>query len=111
ALNPKNPPPASWAPVSFCASVQTPADLVYRNAAPTMPESLSAPMRTVFPLPEMATELPTSAPLLASLGTSFVPCWLQVVPERVNTQAAPPIGVLLSVLSPITAVLLSAEIA
>jgi hypothetical protein len=57
-----------------------------------------APATAVLASPEMATELPNASPPAPSLAARYPPapasapagfCWLHVVPDRVNTYAAP----------------------
>ena len=43
----------------------------------------------VVPSTESATLSPNSPAPASSLPVSFAPCWVQVVPERMNTHAAP----------------------
>ena len=106
---PKKPTPVSSAPISFCCCVQTPADRVNRNAAPTMFESLSAPTSAVLPSAEMATAAAEGAGLLASLGTQLRAL---LTPGGTGAREHPGRAadrMLLSFSSPMTAVLPSAE--
>ena len=73
------------------------------HAAPT-PLASFWPLITAMPASDdNATDLPNCAFPLSSVAVSFVVvCWVDVVPERVNTQAAPTL--LLSASPPIRAV-------
>src|SRR5262249_25468762 len=69
--------------------------------------SSGPPITAVFPVADRATAAPNSAFPVSSLAVSFLPCWVQVDPDRVNAHAAP-----LNMLSPgppINAVLPSEE--
>src|ERR1017187_3028946 len=81
------------------------------QTAPTLPLSHRPPMMTVFPSPDSATEVPCSTYALvfraAPVPTNFDPCWVQVLPLRVNTQAAP--KKVLSFIPPRMAVLPSSD--
>ena len=43
----------------------------------------------VLPSAERDTDMPWAASLDPPVPTSLLPCWVQVFPERVHTQAAP----------------------
>lgn len=77
------------------------------QAAPVSLLSRQPPISAVLPSPESATVYPNQAALVAPVPISFPPCWVQVVPERVKTQAAPLRNSLRG--APISAVLPSAE--
>src|SRR5262245_9124139 len=61
----------------------------------------------VLPSADSATEMPWLASPTAPVPTSFVPCWVQTPPLRLNTHAAPAFE--LSVYPPTMAVLPSAD--
>src|SRR5260370_127923 len=73
--------------------LHTPPERVNAHAAPAKALSISPPTMAVFPSPDSAADQPCSAPLpkgpTAPVPTSFGPCWLHTLPERVNTHAAP----------------------
>jgi len=117
-LLPKRPfVPSSEPPVSFGPCwVQVDPERVNTHAAPTcLPavSSLMPPIRAVFPSAESATPMPNWPSPCSPPPVSFGPCWVQVDPERVNTHAAPSIGLPCgsSPIPPISTVLPSAEIA
>ncbi len=100
--------PISPVPMSFPPCwVQVEPERVNTQAAPVLPLSSGPPISAVSPSAESATLSPNLPSPVSPVPVSFSPCWLQVEPERVNTQAAP-----LSPSSrgpPISAVLPSAE--
>jgi hypothetical protein len=111
-LVPNWPEPISPLPVSFApCGVQVEPERVNTHAAPTLALSPGPPSSAVLPSGESATLEPTSpaptSPEPSKNSWSFAPCWVQVEPERVNTQAAPTL--LLSAGPPISAVLPSEE--
>src|SRR5580658_6986345 len=69
--------------------VQAPADSTNPHTAPTPELSPLPPNKAVAPSPDNATVMPSVAVPTAPVPTSFNPCWVQAVPERVNTHAAP----------------------
>ena len=79
------PAPVSLSPCWF----QAEPERVNTHAAPLLPKSLYPPMRAVLPSAESATLRPNRVGLTAPPPMSLTPCWLQVVPARVYTQAAP----------------------
>ena len=82
--------PIAPLPLSFApCCVQVEPLRVNTKAAPAPALSLGAPIRDVLPSVDSATEAPCLALADAPLPTSFVPCWVQVPPLRVNTQTAP----------------------
>src|SRR4029079_8139210 len=72
-----------------------------------LPLSCGPVINAVLPSADSETEAPCRAAPIAPVPTSLLPCWVQVVPERVNTQAAP--ALTLSPTPPISAVLPSAD--
>ena len=99
------------APVSLCCWVQIAPDRVNRNAAPTMLESIRR-----APISGGASRRRRARRSIAERRAfgprrwwdELGPCWLQVAPEPVNTQAAPPIDCCLRS-PPMSAVLPSAD--
>ena len=69
--------------------VQTPPLRVNIHAAPMLPLSLSPPTMVVLPLEDSETERPCSAPPIAPVPTSLLPCWDQTLALRVKTHTAP----------------------
>src|SRR3954452_14501362 len=107
-LWPNWPVPVSSLPVSFVPCwVQAPPERVKAHAAPTKPLSVLPPMRAVLPSADRATLQPNSPAPVSPPPVSFVPCWVQTPPERVNAHAAPTAP--LSLGPPIRAVLPSAD--
>ena len=84
---PKSPPAAPPAAVSLACWVQVLPECVNVYAAPAPePVKAGAPITAVDPA--TATELPKSSLAAPSAAVSSA-CWDQVLPERVNTYAAP----------------------
>src|SRR5271170_259109 len=82
--------PTAPVPVSLPPSwVQTPPLLAKTQAAPRPPLSLGPPEMAVLPSADRATETPCSAFPTAPVPTNLLPCWVQVPPLLVKTQAAP----------------------
>src|SRR5262249_36358695 len=80
-------PPASL-PTSFLpCCVQTPPLRVNTHAAPVLLLSDHPPTMAVLPSAESATDMPWRSFPTAPVPTSFLPCWLQALPLRVNTHA------------------------
>src|SRR5262249_42037121 len=67
--------------------VQTPPVRVNTQAAPVLLLSDQPPTRAVLPSADNATDMPWRAFPTAPVPTSFLPCWLQAPPLRVNTHA------------------------
>ena len=89
-LTPNLPSPTSPPPVSFGPCwLHAPAERVKTQAAPLLMSSFQAPISAVLPSAESETIVPNLPFPASSEGVNFGPCWLQVVPERVKTQAAP----------------------
>src|SRR5271154_3014354 len=89
-LVPNQPSPASPLPVSFDPSwVNAVPEWVNTHTAPMRLLSGAPPISAVLPLAESATLPPNSPAPTSPLPVSFAPSWVQVVPERVNTHAAP----------------------
>src|SRR5436189_267713 len=65
------------------------ADDANIHAAPIVLLSALPPISAVSPSPDSATLVPKELRLLAPVAVSFGPCWRHVLPERVNTHAAP----------------------
>src|ERR1700686_967340 len=86
-LPPSSAPPRSFSP---CWD-QVEPERVNTHAAPRCPLAPAPPIRAVWPSDERATLRPKPSSLSSSPEppVSFSPCWDQVEPERVNTQAAP----------------------
>ena len=82
---PTAPVPTSFAP----CWVQVVPERVNTHTAPAPPLSSKPPTSAVLPSDDSATLLPWKAAPTAPVPTSFAPCWVQVVPERVNTHTAP----------------------
>ncbi len=106
--SPEVPVPTSLGP---CCS-QTPWERAKTQAAPVAASAFGAPEMSVSPSAEIATAYPcracpTSVTGGVKLPTSFGPCCVQDVPDRVKTQTAPSWA--LSSRPPTTAVLPSAE--
>src|SRR6266496_4067930 len=70
----------------FCC-VQTPPLRVNTHAAPVLLLSDHPPTMAVLPSAESATAMPWRPFPTAPMPTSFLPCWLQALPLRVNTHA------------------------
>ena len=85
---------------------QTPPERVNTNTAPSKSSS-GAATSAVLPSAETATLLPNRPAPVSSEPLSFGPCWIQVPPERTNTQTEPTLP--LSAGPPIRAVLPSAD--
>src|SRR6266404_2583499 len=82
--------PTASVPTSFVPCwVHIPPERVYTHAAPAALLSPRPPTMAVFPSPESDTETPCIAMPTASVPTSFVPCWVHTLPERVYTHPAP----------------------
>ena len=77
------------------------------HAAPKFVLSIFPPSTVVLPSAESATETPCRAAPELPVPNSLLPCWLHVIPERVNIQIAPIVS--LSPDPPTIAVLPSAE--
>src|SRR6266511_3730943 len=98
--------PTEPVPTSFVSCVQRPPPLrVNTNATP--PSSATPPTMAILPSADSATDVPWRALATAPVPTSFLPCWVQTPPLRVNTHAAPVLP--LSDHPPTMAVLPSAE--
>src|SRR5271166_1270298 len=106
-LVPNSPLPASPSPCSSACCVHVAPERVNTHAAPAWVEFSSPPIRAVLPSPDSATLRPNSPLPISPSPVSLVPCWVQLEPEPVNTQAAP--AWLLSEKPPIRAVLPSPE--
>src|ERR1700740_3514900 len=107
-LWPNSPSPLSSPPVSFEPCwLQVAPERVNTHAAPMPLSSRKPPIRAVLPAEDTVTLNPKLPWPFSSPPVSFVPCWLQTDPERVNTHAAPIL--LLSLGAPISAVLPSAD--
>src|SRR5438132_1286259 len=82
--------PTAPVPTSFVPCwVHTPPERVYTQPAPATPLSPRPPTMAVVPLPESDADSPWAAVPTAPVPTSFVPCWVHTLPERVYTHAAP----------------------
>src|SRR5579864_414562 len=81
--------PTAPVPISFgpCC-VQIPPDRVKIQLAPTLSSSNAPPRMAVLPSEDKASDQPKQDCPAPSLLTSFA-CWIQELPERVKTQAAP----------------------
>src|SRR5262249_51372924 len=66
----------------------TPPERAYTHAAPKTSSSVGPPTMAIFPSWESETDQPWSAGPMAPVPTRFA-CWVQRVPERVYTHAAP----------------------
>ena len=88
-LQPWSASPVAPVPTSFGPCwVQRPRERVNTHTAPAKLLSPKPPTSAVFPSDDSATRPWLPAPV-APVPTSFGPCWVQVVPERVNTHTAP----------------------
>src|SRR5437016_6132048 len=99
-------PPITPVPTSFSSWVQVVPLRVYTHAAPMTPLSTGPPTMAVLPSEDSETEVPWLAAPIAPMPTSLS-CWVQVVPLRVHTHAAP--MPLLSLGPPMMAVLPSED--
>src|SRR5690349_7588700 len=89
-LKPSSAPAVASLPTSLGPCwLQTEPARVYSHAAPRSLLSWPPPTKAVFPSADSPTANPCAAAPLASLPTSFVPCWAQVAPDRVYAHAAP----------------------
>src|SRR5262245_45393436 len=80
--------PTASVPTSFLpCCVQTPPLRVNTHAAPVLLLSDHAPTMAVLPSADSANDIPWLALPAAPVPTSFLPCWLQAPPLRVNTHA------------------------
>src|SRR6266700_2437885 len=80
--------PTASVPTSFLpCCVQTPPLRVNTHAAPVLLLSDHPPTMAVLPSAESATAMPWRPFPTAPMPTSFLPCWLQALPLRVNTHA------------------------
>src|SRR5262245_31978347 len=80
--------PTASLPTSFLpCCVQTPPLRVNTHAAPVLLLSDHPPTMAVLPSAESATDMPWRSFPTAPVPTSFLPCWLQALPLRVNTHA------------------------
>src|SRR5947209_702495 len=94
---PKPEVPVSPFAVSGCGDgIQVELMRVYTHTAPSPALSPGPPMNAVLPSDDRPTAVPNAllfVSLGAKVGEIFGPCWVQFGPDRVNTQAAPPVPV------------------
>src|SRR5215218_6127472 len=89
-LVPNSPSPAPSSGVSFGPCwVQVDPERKNSHAAPLVLLSAKPPTSAVLPSAESATATPNRPSPVSPPPVSFCPCWVQVDPERVKTQAAP----------------------
>src|SRR3984893_1930492 len=85
---PEAPVPTNFLPC--CA--QTPPLRLKTQAAPVVLLSLGPPTMAILPSPDSATDTPWDhkpPPSSLVVPISLLPCWVQTLPPRVNTHAAP----------------------